>query len=284
MSSENEFLKSDIADTAFITNYYRSLDEELSRDPWAKLWVTDKARELGDSFAKEAVPHDYVNIQLRYRYFLEQLEIFQREVGEFCFLNIGAGFTTYPYQEFMVNHAISIEIDQPQVVSFKERTSLAYQKEGKLPNHKDLYYLGVNFEKDNYTDHLEKLLKDLKATNRPQFILMEGFFYYLSESVSNDLWKYLLSQLPEKSRIGMIYLPPETKDTTALQKTRDFLSRRCGYESDGIVYHPRSYFQSDILEELDHSDHVENEKRYLKTNHCTNDNTFNEAFLIMKKI
>mgnify|MGYP006259727237 FL=1 len=118
----------DVSDTAFITGYYRSLNEALSQDPWSKLWMTEKAKELGDAFVNEVSPHDPVNIQLRSRFFLEALRRYSKNHEHFGFINLGAGFTTYPYHDFMINQAISFEYDQESVVSLKKTTADKYQQ------------------------------------------------------------------------------------------------------------------------------------------------------------
>lgn len=224
----NNFIQNDIADTAFITNYYRSQDENLSGDPWAKLWVIDKAKELGDAFTDEVVPHDPINIHLRYRYFFKALKKFKSQFKEFCFINIGSGFTTYPYHDFMRDEVLTIEIDQTSVVNFKEQSSLDFQNKNLLPVNKKIHYLGLNFETDNFKEKIHENLSHLNAQNVPQFILMEGFFYYLSRDVFKALWDYLIEQMAPGSQIGVIYMPTKMKDTSVMEKIDNFYLSNVG--------------------------------------------------------
>ena len=123
----------DISDTAFITCYFRSLDPERSRDPFAHLWISDSARRLGDQFKNEVIENDPVNIQLRSRYWVEALERFQREHGEFTLVNLGAGFTMYPYLPFMTSGVRCLEVDQAHVIDFKIRSLAEFSRSGQLP-------------------------------------------------------------------------------------------------------------------------------------------------------
>ncbi len=272
----------DVSDTAFITGYYRSLNEALSQDPWSKLWMTEKAKELGDAFVNEVSPHDPVNIQLRSRFFLEALRRYSKKHEQFGFINLGAGFTTYPYHDFMINQAISFEYDQESVVSLKKTTADKYQQRGLLPQNNHIHYVGLNFDIDSYQKKIDDSLKLLSGSQRPVFVLMEGFFYYLQKETSESLWSLLVSRLPKASRVGVVYLKPEVEKSSAFKRAQKFLIDHCGFNGMQLLYHEKEYFLKGRLTEIDSASHVEAESRYLGENNFNNDNTFNEEMLIVE--
>ena len=273
----------DISDTAFITCYFRSLDPERSRDPFAHLWISDSARRLGDQFKNEVIENDPVNIQLRSRYWVEALERFQREHGEFTLVNLGAGFTMYPYLPFMTSGVRCLEVDQAHVIDFKIRSLAEFSRTGQLPEAAHPHTLRLNFEQEDFEDALDREIEKL-GRDRPVFFLLEGFFYYLSAAVSDRLWAWLQSACHKGSQIGMIYLPPEVQHSRAFRDTQDFLRSECGYDGDHIVYHDKDYFTRGGLKVLDHSSHVELGKRYGASDDYTNDNTFNEHFILLNRL
>ena len=82
----------------------------------------------------------------------------------------------------------------------------------------------------------------------------------------------------------MIYLPPEVQRSRAFRDTQGFLRSECGYNGDHIVYHDKDYFTRGGLEVLDHSSHVGLGKRYGISDDYTNDNTFNEHFILLTRL
>ena len=66
----------DIALTAALVNESRSRREDLSRDRYARLWVTGQSRQQWDAFSREVYPLDDIELSLRNRFFLERISEF----------------------------------------------------------------------------------------------------------------------------------------------------------------------------------------------------------------
>jgi len=271
----------DISDTAFITCYFRSLDPELSRDPLASLWVDSAVARLGDKFRHEVIENDPVNIQLRCRYWVEALERFQAAHGEVSLVNLGAGFSMYPFLPCLRETSLSLEVDQSHVVAFKRARLAEFARDGRVPAVRHLAHRALDFEREPFEALLDEELAKL-GRDRPTFFLLEGFFYYLSPPVSDRLWGWLRSACTAGDRIGMIHLPQEIRESAAYRRTQRFLQEDCGYDGEAIVYHEREYFSSEGLEVLDQSSHVGLARRYGASEDHTNDNTFNEHFLLLE--
>lgn len=86
-----------LSETAFLVNWARAFDPKLSKDPWAHLWVTEKSKQFGERFKKKVSPWEEWLVCLRNRYFADCLKGFEKKHKRFTFLNIAAGFTSYPY-------------------------------------------------------------------------------------------------------------------------------------------------------------------------------------------
>lgn len=65
-----------ISETAFLVNESRARMVELSKDIYARLWVTERTKKIWEDFAKHVYPHDDLELSIRNRYFLEHLEKF----------------------------------------------------------------------------------------------------------------------------------------------------------------------------------------------------------------
>lgn len=90
-------MPSGVHDSALLVNSYRARKETVSRDQFAKLWVSVESERWADQYAEEVNVTEILVHALRHRFFLEQLTEFLRATPDGVFTNIGAGFTNYPY-------------------------------------------------------------------------------------------------------------------------------------------------------------------------------------------
>jgi O-methyltransferase involved in polyketide biosynthesis len=102
-----------ISDTAFLVNESRARKVDVSQDIYAEHWVRpgsrERVRDLWDDFAREVYPHDDLELAVRNRYFFAHLLKLVHTSENPVFVNLGAGFTSYP---FLLNQNIAcIEVD-----------------------------------------------------------------------------------------------------------------------------------------------------------------------------
>lgn len=106
-----------ISATAFLSSQSRARAVEVSRDNYSQLWVSPETIHLWDDFAENVYPHDDLELALRCRFFLERLQAFVKENTNPIFINIAAGFTSYP---FLVKPPCPcIEVDYKHIIDFK---------------------------------------------------------------------------------------------------------------------------------------------------------------------
>jgi O-methyltransferase involved in polyketide biosynthesis len=172
-----------VSDTAFFVNESRSRKVELSRDIYAHLWITDEIRHMWDDFSREVYPHDDIALAIRNRFFLEQMIAFQKMSPDAVFINLGAGFTSYPFLFLMGSDFI--EVDFEHVLEFKKKKILEWLNSGILPL-RNITYFAADL---NDCNHRAKLKENLGRwiMRRPSFILMEGLTYYLDSPILEEL-------------------------------------------------------------------------------------------------
>ena len=117
-----------ISESAFLVNESRSRRVDISKDIYSLLWVTDSTRELWKDFCKKVYPFDDVELSLRNRFFLDRLNSFLHSKSNPVFVNIGAGFTSYPF--LIKSPCICIEVDFKHVITYKQRKIEKWKKEG----------------------------------------------------------------------------------------------------------------------------------------------------------
>lgn len=193
-----------ISDSAFLVNESRARNVELSLDRYAHLWVTDGTRRLWEDFSSQVCPHDAVELGLRNRFFLEQLNLFLNSNEDPVFVNIAAGFTSYPFLIDRPCHCI--EVDLPQVVGFKRAKINEWQEKGTLPD-RDIDFLAADLTDERDLENAAHILKEQLAV-RPSVFFMEGLSYYIAKHQLNRLFDlYAILQTPD-SRVVLDYWRP----------------------------------------------------------------------------
>ncbi len=108
-----------ISDSAFLVNESRSRRVDISKDIYAHLWINESTNQLWNDFYSEVYTFDDIQLALRNRFFLEQLKSFIDKSSNPVFVNIAAGFTSYPF--LITNPCKFIEIDLPYIIEYKQK-------------------------------------------------------------------------------------------------------------------------------------------------------------------
>ena len=228
-----------LSDSAFLVNESRARAEALSHDPYAKLWVDDEVRALWQRFNDEVYSLDSQALAIRNRFFLEQADRFFADEPQGVFVNVAAGFTSYPY--LFKNPVEAVEIDLPGVVDFKKKKLQAFQKGNLLPKRKvDYFSVDLNCAQDRQV--LESDLKS-RINDRPSFILLEGITYYLLKDSFLEILKLACRLQTPGSRLAMDFWIPEVTTNVVFNKFCDFLERRCGHPKRGYNLLAPSFFK-----------------------------------------
>ncbi len=218
-------IKGTLSDSAFLVNQSRARAEDLSHDIYAKLWVDDDVSALWQLYNHEIYSHDPQALAVRNRFFLDNARQFFSENANGVFVNIGAGFTSYPY--LLENPIEAIEIDLPEVIEYKRNKILEFQRHKLVPA-RQVDYLSANLKSAQQRQALHSTLKPA-LKGRPSFMLFEGISYYLERHSFLALMQMARDLQALGSVLAMDYWLPEVMTNPVFSKFCDFLHRRCGH-------------------------------------------------------
>jgi len=271
-----------ISETAFLVNASRARRVEISRDIYAGLWVSDSTQELWNDFAGKVYPYDDFVVATRTRYFLEHLRAFVDAFASPVFVNIGAGFTSYPF--LIQRPCRSLEVDYAPIIHLKRDRVATWQREGLLPG-RPVEYLAADLKARSDRERLNSQLAGWIG-NDPSFILLEGITYFLAMPVLIELFETFSSlQLPD-SVVGFDFWKPDIQANPVFIRLQKYVAEKFGYKETrynlldaGFVRSIQGYQAAEITR-VD-----EQEKLYSKTPVLQNEEEILlENYAILKKV
>lgn len=273
--------QSAIADSAFLVNELRARNPSLSLDRYAHLWVNDRTREICRSYDQEVYPDDEVALGVRNRFFLNLIETFFQRSPEGVFVNLGAGFTNYP---FLVKSPIeAIEIDLPHVISYKKNKLLELERSAAIPN-RQVNLLDADFNDDLSVNELEKKLSG-HIRGRRCFFLLEGLTYYLKKSSFDSLVRIITKIQKSDSILAMDFWPPEIKYHATCKKFRDFLEKKLNYKNESYNFiEPNWLGQIPEYKILQLTDVLQQQEQYLRKPILTKEYGVLDSYVVFQKI
>ena len=219
-------MRNTISDSAFLVNESRSRRVDISKDIYAHVWTTDETHRLWKDFSEQVYPYDDIELSLRNRFFLDQLQSFISATKKPIFINIGAGFTSYP---FLVDTSCTcIEADLPHVIDFKQRNIRSFIKDRILPE-RDITFIGVDLSKETDRARLQHELVSL-VKNHPSFILLEGITYYLDKSVLIHLLNMFCNMQTTGSLLSCDFWDPSVVTHPIFKKFIQYFDDRFGHK------------------------------------------------------
>lgn len=269
-----------ISETAFLVNWARANDPILSKDPWAYLWVTEKSKVFGEGFKKRVSRWEEWLVCLRNRYFTDRLEEFEAKHSSFTFLNIAAGFTSYPWNLNSRNRVI--EIDYPHVIRFREEKLAGFESENKIPK-RPIQFVPMNLNGKGAIDDIQRIIKSQK---QPLFVLLEGILYYLKRQTVDQLFEMLGNTLPPCSRVGTISWPHKIKNQDAMQKMKQYFEEELGFPAKEYVWLDDEWFETiSGLKMIDRTDYPQLDQQYCHPPHnFSREHIIDESFHLLERV
>jgi O-methyltransferase involved in polyketide biosynthesis len=221
-----------ISESAFLVNESRARRVELSGDIYAHLWVSDATRALWDAFCEEVYPYDEIELGLRNRFFLDRLDSFAGLNPGAVFVNIGAGFTSYPFLTRTECH--SFEVDYPHVIDYKRAKMREWRAAGALPP-REVELIGADLTSASDRARLKETL--LRATSdAPSFILMEGITYYLYRDVLDALFGICADLQGKGSLLAFDFWTPGSASHPIFLRFERFCADRFGHRAKRYTF------------------------------------------------
>ncbi len=241
----------EIADTAFWVNVSRAKRLDISRDVYARLWVTPRSEALWEEMAREVYPNSDVSVSLRNRFYLDRLERFGASRAEPVMVNIAAGFTAYPF--LLPENYRALEVDYPKVVRFKKEKVDAWMDQGELPRRNVDYHGADLASEEGLTGLRDRLSSWLEG--RQAFVVLEGITYYLPRRSLDAIFAILADVLPRGSRVAFEHWPADAATYPVFARFKRHLDETFGWSARGFTLFDRDYPASlpgfSLIEELD---------------------------------
>jgi O-methyltransferase involved in polyketide biosynthesis len=230
-----------ISESAFLVNESRSRGVALSRDVFAHLWVTAETRRLWEDFSREVYPLDDVELALRNRFYLDVLETSLRKKPEAVFVNLAAGFTSYP---FLADAACrAIEVDFEHICRYKRSKITEWRDEGLVPN-REIEFIACDLSDERDVEALGKRLQ-VAIGPAPSVVFLEGITYYLKRESLARLLAVLEGLQPAGSIVALDFWSPDFENHPVQKRFRKFFAERFAHPSTEY-----NFFDADFLRSL----------------------------------
>lgn len=218
--------KSNISETAFITNESRAREVHVSQDRFARLWVTEKTKKLWEEFSQKVYSFDDIELAIRNRFYLDRLRKFTASHKHPCFVNIASGFTSYP---FLVesNRLRCLEIDYDHTIGFKKEQVRKWQEKELLPK-KDIEFFGMDLNEIAQIEQMGKKLANW-INDSPSIVFLEGVTYYLNSGALYAIVKELKEVQTANSLLLFDFWTPEIESNPVFQRLKKYFSERLGF-------------------------------------------------------
>ncbi|BAY12160.1 class I SAM-dependent methyltransferase [Calothrix sp. NIES-2098] len=212
-------MPSGVHDSALIVNAFRARKSHISADKFAALWISQESDIWANKYAEQVGSTEILVHALRHRFFLECLNKFFDKSPDGVFINIGAGFTNYPY---LISSEISCcEIDTEVNIKFKQQKLAEFEIKGYLP-HRQIRFITVNDLNDlAEISNLELILREW-ISDRSSFILFEGVFFYLQIEAIGHFYSMLASLQQRGDIVASTSFRPEECNKLMFQRLVDY--------------------------------------------------------------
>ena len=269
-----------IHETAFVTATYRASNKSLSKDPYSYLWANAKTDQWIKRYTKAVSKEEpYVHC-LRNRYFIETITQLIEASRVKALINFGCGFSMYPF--ILPDGIINIEIDKPEVITYKKKKVENWISKGKLPA-RNIHYISKNFKSG-----ISELKKEINfiIQDAPSFILIEGVLFFLN-ATDTTLLINLFNDIQSKGGyLGSVSFIDSIENTNCFKRLIQFYKKEVivnsGFEYQTI---PSEYYSSlKDYQLIEHEDYVSLSEKFDPKNKIQNgEEILNEHMYLLKK-
>lgn len=183
-----------LGSTAYWTAAVRARETEredaLLHDPWAAALAGD----VGLVWIAPRSAESVAPIIIRTRYFDDFLQRIAQEQGITQVVLLAAGLDTRAFRLSWPEGATLFELDQPEVLAYKEEILRTAQAEPTCARH----VVGVDLQKP----WTEALIKSGFEPQHPAVWLLEGFLFYLDNTVTTPIFDAVTNMAAPESWLG----------------------------------------------------------------------------------
>ena len=276
-------MPSGVHDSALIVNSFRARRSLLSGDPYAPLWITEESESWADQYAQQVGKTEILVHALRHRFFLNTLKQFILKNPDGVFINIGAGFTNYPY--LISSETCCCEIDTEANIVFKQEKLADLERKGQIPQRQLDFFTVNNLNKSEEIDSLISILKNW-VDGRASFILFEGVFFYLKLEAISYFFATLATLQKKGDQVACTSFRPEECHKLMFHRLIDYCQK--GYrmmEFTPTTIPPSFYNQLSGYTLISHQNYYDLGEQFIVINELDNTNkVLEEDVYILEKL
>lgn len=227
-----------VHDTAFMIAYYRAQQSEISQDPYAKLWLRPGLNKWSQQFASKVSEHDELLHCLRNRFFYTELKSLWPNEEKVLFLNMGAGFSMYPY--LLSEKIQTIELDFEEIALYKNEKTRKFTSENLLPQRSVEHWNADITDAKSQAELLHKLdaYRDYKKV-----VLIEGVFFFLTEAEINSVLSFCSDLLAPYDLLMCVSFDESQKETAVFKRLIDYFADVLQSTSNPFSTLPHRYYE-----------------------------------------
>lgn len=281
----SSILEQSVADTAFLVCESRARSIDISQDSYARDWISENRRKLvsdfWEEFSREVYPHDDLEVSIRNRFWLEQLQKFVDKNDNPIFINIGAGLTSYP---FLLSKSVpTMEFDRPAVAAYKNARIQQLVKRDILPR-REVLCCPINLDSNEDLRQLKAILCQRCATST-SFVLCEGLTYYLEKSTIDTLVDTINCCQRKGSTLGIDFWNPGVATSPVFLRMKTFFSNHMGLDGGEYTFIDREWIENiKGYKTRELTTVAEQETRFKGTKHLQDPtNVLLESYAVLKK-
>jgi O-methyltransferase involved in polyketide biosynthesis len=217
---------------------------------------------------------------LRNRYFADCLEAFEKRHETFTFLNIAAGFTTYPY--LISDKRTVVEIDYPHVIAYKREKLAFFEKNGDVPR-RTIQFIALDL---NQKEALRTIKEIIQKSAPPFFVLLEGLLYYLKPESVKNIFTLLNVELPAESQVGVISWASQIKKSGVMVAVQDYFANELGFPKQEYTWIDDEWFDRwGKLKVVERTNYIELDRRYCQPpNNFQREEIIDESFHLLQRV
>jgi len=227
-----------IPDTAFVIACYRANHEEMSCDPFAKLWVNPGLQAWVDEFAAEVSQYDEILHCMRNRYFHKTLNELLEHNSKLLCINLGAGFSMYPYN--LAENLVTIEADFEDVIQFKKNAIANFETKGLLPA-RNVIRIECDITRKEDQLRLKSMLDSYK--NYKKVIMIEGVFFFLNKDEIESVIEFCRDILDTEDVLLAESFEDHTKNTEVWKRLKNYFEKEL-HSSGNATTLPFSFYKN----------------------------------------
>jgi len=228
-----------VHDTAFIIAHYRALHEDLSKDPYATLWLRPSLEKWSQDFAEKVSPYDKVLHCIRNRYFYEELRAISKQEQPILFVNLGAGFSMYPY--VLPESTVTLEVDFPEIVQYKQQHVEQFIKEDTLP-YREVTHIPADITKPEGQQKIAEFVSNYP--NHKMVILIEGVFFFLPVSRIAKTLSFCEQIQKNGDLLLCVSFDEKIRETKVFKRLVHYFSEVLKSENNPYTLMPHSFYEN----------------------------------------